>query len=63
MQLQLDREARQPADDLGEPAVALLALGKDQIAVERAVGYGPGGEPRVDLVELLLAEVLEIRRA
>ena len=62
MQLELDGEAGEPADDLGQPAVAALALRKDERAVERAVGNRPGGEPRVDLVELLLAEVLDVVR-
>src|SRR5262249_4120279 len=60
MQLQLDRNAGQPADDLGEAALALLALREDQVSLVRTVGYGSGREPGVDLIELLLAEGLEV---
>ena len=58
--LHLGGEARQPADDLGDALFAGDALGEEEAPVERAVGNRPGGQARVDLVDLLLIEGLEI---
>src|SRR3546814_654985 len=60
--LPLHGHAAQAADDLRKPVVAALAFREHQVAVERAIGDRPGAQARVDLVELLLVEILDVLR-
>ena len=60
LRLHSGSQAGEPTDDLGDALIAGDSFRKEEPSGKRTVGNGPSREARVNLVDLLLIEALEV---